>query len=102
MKKIIDGKLYNTETARKLGEYENMMDVRNLAYCYEALYLKKTGEYFLFGEGGPESIYGKPDGRNEWRGNWDIRPQTEESAKRWSEDYLDADEYIGIWGEPEE
>ena len=102
MKKIIDGKLYNTETARKLGEYENMSDVRSHAYCYEALYRKKTGEYFLFGEGGPASTYGKPVGQNEWRGNWDIRPQTEESAKRWSEDYLDADEYIGIWGEPEE
>lgn len=25
-----------------------------------------------------------------------------EQAQQWSEEYLDADEYIAIWGEPEE
>lgn len=57
MKKIIDGKLYNTETATFLGDYEysHSGDFRHM---YEALYQTKKGTYFLFGDGGQLSRYG--------------------------------------------
>lgn len=56
MKKIIDGKTYNTETAKVVsvscnGEYGNM------SYVEETLYKKKTGEYFLYGISGANGKY---------------------------------------------
>lgn len=58
MKKIINGKLYNTETAKEVGQYWNGYDCENDFYEKEKLYLKKTGEWFLYGEGGAVSCYG--------------------------------------------
>lgn len=46
MKKIINGKMYNTETAEKLTSWEH--SYRSQVDWYEEmLYKKKTGEYFL-------------------------------------------------------
>lgn len=46
MKKIINGKMYNTETAEFIDSYESGYP-KDFAYVYEALYRKKTGEFFL-------------------------------------------------------
>ena len=102
MKKIINGKMYNTETAKKIGWWSNGASYSDFNRIEEALYLKKTGEYFLFGEGGPMTGYAESCGDNCWSGGSAIRPMTEEQAKRWAEKKLDADEYIAAFGEPEE
>lgn len=53
MKKIINGKMYNTETAEKLTSWEH--SYRSQVDWYEEmLYKKKTGEYFLYGMVMPE------------------------------------------------
>lgn len=101
MKKVINGKLYNTESAKKLGYWSNGLGYDDFAFCEETLYKTKSGQYFLHGAGGGNSKYG------EWHGNSGgpgevIRPYTEADAKEWCEEHLDADEYISIWGEPEE
>lgn len=49
MKKIISGKVYDTETAKELGSWSNMADYRNFSQFSETLYLKKTGEFFYTG-----------------------------------------------------
>lgn len=46
MKKIINGKLYNTETAKKLGDWESDQDYRGLYHEEESLYRTKSGNYF--------------------------------------------------------
>lgn len=102
MKKIINGKLYNTETAKVLGYWDNDLSIRDFNFCSEKLFLKKTGEYFLFGNGGANSKYSRSCGQNEWCGDSKIIPLTESEARDWSETHLNADEYIEIWGEPEE
>ena len=102
MKKIIDGRLYNTDTARKLGSYENMADCRNFHYYCEALYQKRTGEYFLYGEGGPMTQYARAIDQNSWSGGERIMPQTVESARKWAEEHLDADDYAEAFGMPDE
>ena len=51
MKKIINGKMYNTETAKYCGGYE-FSNCGDFNYVCEELYQKKTGELFLYGEGG--------------------------------------------------
>lgn len=51
MKKIIEGKMYNTETATYIGRYRtDTMSRRDFRYLEEELYQKRTKEFFLCGE----------------------------------------------------
>lgn len=101
MKKIINGKMYNTETAKELGGYWNGYSEGDFYFLKETLYLKKSGEYFLHGEGGAASKYWKRfgDGRI---GDNVIIPFSEEEAKEWAVEYLSADEYEALFGTVEE
>lgn len=101
MKKIINGKKYNTETAECLGSDSHLYR-GDLDFWNKELYRKKTGEFFIYGEGGPRSEYGREVGQNSWSGGEDITPLTEDEAKKWAERHLDVDEYEAIFGEVEE
>lgn len=101
MKKIIAGKQYDTDKAEELASWENTYDVRDFSHVRETLYKKRTGEFFLHGEGGGNSRYG------EWHGNSGgpgekIMPLSYAAAQEWAEEHLDGDDYISIFGEPEE
>ena len=102
MKKIINGNKYNTDTAKRLGNWSNSSNYRDLNYCSETLYRIKSGRYFLHGEGGPASRYSKSTGNNNWSGSEEIEPMTREAAQEWAEEHLDGDEYEEIFGEVEE
>lgn len=102
MKKVINGKLYNTETARKCGEYEPTPYRSDFHWFCESLYQKKTGEFFLHGDGNAASPYSKSCGQNEWCGAEIIKPMSYTEALEWAEKHLTGDEYIAIFGEPEE
>ena len=56
-KKIINNRMYNTETAKQLGYWSNGYTPSDFYFAEETLYQKKTGEYFLVGHGGPMSSY---------------------------------------------
>jgi hypothetical protein len=101
MKKIINGKRYDTETATLIGSarYGYPSDFE---YWAEDLYRKKTGEFFLYGEGGPMSRYSRSTGQNEWSGGKEIRPLSLKEAQEWAEKYLDADKYEEVFGRIEE
>ena len=99
MKKIIDGKKYDTETAREVGYWSNNRSYSDFSYCSETLYQKRTGEFFLFGDGGAMSRYAESCGQNEWTGGSHIEPLTYKAAQKWAEEHLDADEYEAIFGE---
>ena len=101
MKKIINGKRYDTDTAKKLASdwYSNRTDFH---YWEETLYRKNTGEYFLHGEGGPASKYAQNIEQNSWSGGEKIIPLSVENARKWAEDHLDGDEYEKIFGVVEE
>lgn len=101
MKKIINGKLYDTETATCVGD-DQFSDARDCKYWYERLYRKKNGEYFLYGEGGPDSKYAVIVGFTEWRGGEKIVPMDINEAKEWVEKHLSADAYIEEFGKPDE
>ena len=102
MKKIINGKRYDTDTAKEMASASYSGSVRDFAYWEETLYRKSTGEFFLYGEGGPASKYARPVGQNNWSGGERIMPLTLEEAQEWAEKYLDADEYEEIFGEVDE
>ena len=101
MKKIINGKVYDTETARDLGS-DSYSNERDFHYWSERLYQKRTGEFFLYGEGGPLSRYAVSTGNNSWSGGEKIIPLTAAKAREWAEEHLDADDYEEIFGIPDE
>lgn len=101
MKKIIDGRRYDTDTAKMMGtDYYGMPN--DFQYWQETLYRKQTGEFFLHGEGGPMSRYAEAVGNNEWSGGERIMPMSLEEAQKWGEEHLSADEYEEAFGVIEE
>ena len=102
MKKIIGGKVYSTETAKKVASWYSSYARNDFHYYEEELYQKKTGEFFLYGEGNAASPYSRSCGQNEWCGGEKIVPLTFAEAQEWAEKHLDGDEYCEIFGEPDE
>lgn len=98
MKCVIDRKKYDTETAKLVGSWSNGLSSSDFDYCCEKLYLKTTGEFFLYGEGGPMSRYAVSCGQNEWSGGAQIIPLEPEKAQAWAEEHLTADEFEEIFG----
>lgn len=102
MKRIIKGKVYDTETAKKVASWYSSYARNDFHYYEEELYQKKTGGFFLYGEGNAASPYSKSCGQNEWCGGEKIMPMTFKEAQEWAEKHLDGDEYCEIFGEPDE
>lgn len=98
MKRVIKGKLYNTETAERVGAWDNGYYTNDFNYCSEDLYQKKTGEFFLHGEGGAMSVYASSEGNMSGYGER-IIPMTYDEAAQWAEKHLTGDEYEKIFGE---
>ena len=87
MKSIINGKKYDTETATICGKF--VVPALFTDYVeHIVLYRKTNGEYFFYHYTKPEYSY--------------IEPATEVKAKKWSEQFLSADEYESIFGEVSE
>ena len=99
MKKIINGRMYNTETAYKIQEWDNGMYGNDFRGCEETLYKKKTGEYFIYGSGGALSKYSISCGNNSCSGSSDIIPLQKNEARIWMETQGDPDSYIKEFGE---
>lgn len=84
MKKVINYKVYNTETATKIGTSRKK----------ETLYRKKTGEFFLY-------IHDKSTKHHRASDTGAITPLTYAEAKLWAEHYLQSAKYEEIFGEIE-
>ena len=102
MKKIIDGRRYDTDRAKKLASASSPEGRSDFHWWEETLYRKSTGEFFLHGEGGPASKYAEACGQNQWSGGARIMPVSLEEAQKWAEEHLDGDEYEEIFGAVEE
>ena len=100
MKKIMEGKTYNTETALLLGDWQYLWK-SDYRYCREELYRTREGTYFLYGEGGALSCYARHLG-NAARAGENFQILSEKEAREWAEKKLSAEEYCKIFGEPEE
>jgi len=102
VKRIIEGRMYNTETAKLLAGGSNGLPRNDFYYWEEDLYRTKSGAYFLHGRGGPASRYAVSSGQNSWSGGQQIIPLPAEQAREWAEEMLTAEEYAEIFGEPDE
>ena len=91
MKVIMNGKMYNTETAKNVGSWNTEDNYDGFYYNVQTLYKKKTGEFFIYDYG--------MNPRHKWE---KIEKLTEKQAKEWSEKHLSTEEYIEIFGDVEE
>lgn len=87
MKKIIRGRKYDTETARKVGCKTEQAQYGDVDY---ALYRKRTGEYFVHAE----FSYMLDDGNPDY-----IKPLSADEANEWAQEHLNADAYEAEFGE---
>ena len=101
MKKVINGKMYNTETADLLATWDNGR-WGNFDVLEEKLFRKRNGEFFLYGHGGPRSPYSKFSGDGLEVGGKSIMLLSEKEAREWAEEHLNGDEYEEIFGIVEE
>lgn len=97
MRKIINGKKYDTDTATLVGEHQPEIEISEFTWYREELYRKKTGEYFVYGEGHALSRYAI-NRYGSWAPGEAITPMTYKEAMSWAEENLDADTYESEFG----
>lgn len=88
-KAIINGRIYNTQTATEVAHYDNGLGTSDFKNFSEHLYVTKRGRWFLWGCGGPASPYGRRVG-DMWASSGSagsIRPLEPEDAQNWLEGY---------------
>ena len=102
MKKVINGKMYNTETAKMLADRTHGV-WGNYSYAEEELYRKRNGEYFfrIYGQVLSPSLAWFDYQSGACDGHWFV-PIDESIAKKWAEENLDGDKYVLLFGEVEE
>jgi len=91
MRKVIEGKLYNTETAEMVAT-DSYSHYGDRGYWSQEIYRTKRGNWFLCGEGGAMSKYAQAIGQNEVGGGSAIIPLTEGEALAWLEDHTEDSE----------
>lgn len=81
MKKIIDGKVYDTEKATRIIQWSGgpSSDI-----FFEELYKTQNGNYFLYGEGAENTNWAIRIG-DDWYNGWGIMPLNEKEAMEWIE-----------------
>ena len=100
MRKVINGRTYNTATSKEIGTDARKRS--NFNYCHETLYRNTKGAYFIHGDGGPTSRYARRVDQNSWAGGEAIVPLTSAEAQEWAEEHLSTDGYEAEFGEQDE
>ena len=97
MNQIINGKKYDTETAKKIGRYADAWHD-----YFEELYVKSTGEFFLFmpvTSGVLEEHINELDANRSLSIAPVLYPLSKDAAKEWVSKVMDADTYENLFGE---
>jgi len=98
MKAIIDGKRYDTETAKLIANAGSVgLSRSDFRHWNEDLYRTKNGSWFIAGEGGALTKYARQVGSNASGAGEQIQPLTEDEVRDWmekSENYNVLEEYF--------
>lgn len=86
MKKIYNGKRYDTSTATQVASYDNGLGHREMQFVEEILYRTQKGAWFLYGQGGAMTRWSQPAGDMRGSGS-DIAVLSENEAQQWLEDH---------------
>ena len=93
MRQVIDGKVYDEDTATRIGGADNIgtgvASWSDFHAWSAALYRTPRGRYFLAGEGGAMSVFSWPSGDGRTGGRA-IIPMDKEQALEWAERNLDS------------
>lgn len=100
MRRVIDGKAFDTKTAENLAEATSPHNPGDFHKWTETLYRTPKGAYFLEGEGGALSSWAVPVPGGSG-GGADLRLLGLDEAQAWVERYAN-EEYEGIFGAAEE
>ena len=91
MRQVVDGLLYDTETAEAIGECGSFGgDRSNFRWWDAVLYRTAKGRFFLAGEGGPMSRFADVEGRT-MRSGTGIQPLDEDEALEFASSHLEGD-----------
>lgn len=101
MKKIINGKKYDTGTASLICGHDNGRICSDFYFYKECLYKKKTGEFFIHEEGNAASCVAEMQNGFSVGGRR-INPISEAEAMDFVEKYGTVEDYERLWGEVEE
>ena len=97
MKKIVNGKRYDTEAATEIASVWNGCSRNDFKFLLERLYKTDSGAWFLAAEGGAMTRYAKVlEGGRARSGGEDILPLTPPEAKAWLESNRQA-EALETW-----
>ncbi|WP_321309488.1 hypothetical protein [Marinifilum fragile] len=83
MKTKINGKTYNTETAKLLGSYRVGSSFDSISYLSEDLYITRKKEFFIYYRGGMLSIYAKYNNDGFPRDGFGFKVLTPDEAFDW-------------------
>ncbi|AQT68241.1 hypothetical protein STSP2_01397 [Anaerohalosphaera lusitana] len=100
MKKVVEGKLYDTEVAEEICYYSYGYS-GDFRYCSEVLYKSPNGQFFIEYDGGPYSKYSEAGGPQKVYGSSGIKLVSEDEAQSFVEENGSAEDYIKAFGEPE-
>ena len=81
MKRIIEGKIYNTETAECLCNVGNNLVSSDFRHDHSKLFVTKKGAFFVAGGGGPLSRWSVSVGNNGTSGSSGIYLVTRDEAR---------------------
>ncbi len=99
MKKVIDGKLYNTETAEHVHGWDNGRYGNDFRNRSKDLYRTKKGNWFLHHSGGPMTDMARSCGSNSTCGSSDIEPVSETDALGFLESHGGAEAALKYFAE---
>ena len=98
MQFVLNGRLYDTETATRIGTYTDNALYRDMYYMEDTLYRKDNGEYFILREGGPATYLGYQSGPREWSSGWEVISYKPDEAKEWAAQHLSYEDYSDEFG----
>ena len=99
MKKVIEGKLYDTETADILHAWDNNLPNSDFNNCAEALYRTRNGRFFIEGIGGAMSRWSESCSDNSRSGGKGILPLGVDDALVWAEEHeMPVDAIVEVFG----
>lgn len=94
MKKVINGKVYDTSTAELVLEWDNGNLPGDFRYREKNLYRTKKGNWFIRHQGGAMTDMAVSCGNNSYSGSSDIEPISPEDALRFLESHGGAEEAL--------
>ena len=99
MKRVIDGKRYDTDKAQCVAEYANTYDRGDFHWYEEGLYQTAAGSWFLACQGNAASPYARAVAQNERGPGEELRVLSEAEARAWLEQHNKTGELEDYFGD---